>query len=70
MKASAQYAFLDTVVIWSAKYQINESLHTQIKEHEVYSMSMLLKGRQMGHYVMVSLWCESLSTNDRRCVLY
>ena len=27
--------------------------------------SLILKGRQMGHYVMVYLWCESLLTNTR-----
>ena len=31
---------------------------------------VLFKGRQMGHYVKVSLWCESLLTNTRFRVPY
>ena len=29
-----------------------------------------VKGRQMGYFAMVSLWCESLLTNTRFRVLY
>ena len=36
---------------------------TNLQKHDTHV-------RQMGHYVMVSLWCESLSNNTRFCFLY
>ena len=34
------------------------------------TLQLYFKGTQMGHYVMVSLWCESLLTNTRFHFLY
>ena len=33
-------------------------------------LKLNLKASQMGHFMMVSLWCASLSTNTRFCLLY
>ena len=39
--------------------------------HIIFLVQIIsIKGRQMGQYVMVSLWCESLLTNTRFRFLY
>ena len=40
-----------------------------VRDYFALHISSKIKGRQMGHYVMISLWCDSLLTNTRFRIL-